>query len=69
MTLFNSDPSNHPFIIKFYNNLNAKAMLFAKLEQWGVDSLKSKYHEVAKQYKGQGIGFLLGDVKASQAAF
>ena len=44
-------------------------MLFANLSSEGVDSLKSKYREVAEQYKGQGIGFLLGDVEASQAAF
>ena len=24
VTLFNSDPSNHPFVIKFYNSPNAK---------------------------------------------
>ncbi|KAK8692216.1 hypothetical protein V6N13_075690 [Hibiscus sabdariffa] len=69
VTLFNKDPSNHPFVIKFYNSPNAKAMLFANLSNEGTDSLKSKYREVAEQYKGQGIGFLLGDLEASQAAF
>ncbi|KAB2083618.1 hypothetical protein ES319_A05G280800v1 [Gossypium barbadense] len=69
VTLFNNDPSNHPFIIKFYNSPLAKAMLFANLSNEGVDSLKSKFREVAEQYKGQGIGFLLGDLEASQAAF
>ncbi|TYI29144.1 hypothetical protein ES332_A05G296200v1 [Gossypium tomentosum] len=69
VTLFNNDPSNHPFIIKFYNSPLVKAMLFANLSNEGVDSLKSKFREVAEQYKGQGIGFLLGDLEASQAAF
>ncbi|TYG84214.1 hypothetical protein ES288_D01G232000v1 [Gossypium darwinii] len=69
VTLFNKDPSNHPFVAKFYNCPNAKAMLFADLSTEGFDSLQSKYREVAEQYKGKGISFLLGDVEASQAAF
>ncbi|KAB2097890.1 hypothetical protein ES319_A01G201400v1 [Gossypium barbadense] len=69
VTLFNNDPSNHPFVAKFYNSPNAKAMLFADLSTEGFDSLQSKYREVAEQYKGKGISFLLGDVEASQAAF
>ncbi|XVE95501.1 hypothetical protein REPUB_Repub02eG0103000 [Reevesia pubescens] len=69
VTLFNNDPSNHPFVIKFYNSPNVKAMLFANLSNEGIDSLKSKYREVAEQYKGQGISFLLGDLEASQGAF
>lgn len=44
-------------------------MLFANLNTEGFDSLQSKYREVAEQYKGKGISFLLGDVEASQAAF
>ncbi|KAE8682207.1 Protein disulfide-isomerase [Hibiscus syriacus] len=69
VTVFNSDPSNHPFVIKFYNNPHDKAMLFANLSSEGVESLQSKFREVAEQYKGQGIGFLLGDLEASQSAF
>ncbi|KAE8715463.1 Protein disulfide-isomerase [Hibiscus syriacus] len=69
VTLFNKDPNNHPFVIKFYNSPNHKAMLFANLSAEGIDSLKSKYREVAEQYKQEGIGFLLGDLEASQAAF
>ncbi|KAG4200792.1 hypothetical protein ERO13_A05G236000v2 [Gossypium hirsutum] len=68
VTHFNKDPSNHQFFIKFYNSPNAKAMLFANLSVEGIDSLTSKYREVAEQFKGQGIGFLLGDLEASQAA-
>ncbi|KAE8666487.1 Protein disulfide-isomerase [Hibiscus syriacus] len=69
VTLFNSDPSNHPFVIKFYNNPHDKVMLFTNLSSEVVDSLQSKYREVVEQYKGQGISFLLGDLEASQAAF
>ncbi|KAK8579909.1 hypothetical protein V6N13_143066 [Hibiscus sabdariffa] len=69
VTLFNSDPSNHPFVIKFYNNPHDKVMLFADLSSGAVDSLQSKYREVAEHYKGQDISFLLGDLEASQAAF
>ncbi|KAE8723681.1 Protein disulfide-isomerase [Hibiscus syriacus] len=69
VTVFNSDPSNHPFVIKFYNNPHDKAMLFANLSGEGIESLQSKYREVAEQYKGQGISFLLGDLEASQSAF
>ncbi|KAK8691897.1 hypothetical protein V6N13_075392 [Hibiscus sabdariffa] len=68
VTLFNSDPSNHPFVIKFYNNPHDKVMLFANLSS-EVDSLQSKYREAAEHYKGQDISFLLGDLEASQAAF
>ncbi|XVE60312.1 hypothetical protein DITRI_Ditri05aG0118500 [Diplodiscus trichospermus] len=69
LTVFNTDPINHPFVIKFFNSPNVKAMLFANFSGEGVESFKSKYREVAEQYRGQGIGFLLGDVEASQAAF
>ncbi|XWS23720.1 hypothetical protein CRYUN_Cryun28dG0039400 [Craigia yunnanensis] len=69
VTLFNTDPSNHPFVGKFFNSPYVKVMLFANLSSEGVDSLKSKYREVAELYKGQGISFLLGDVEASQSAF
>lgn len=26
VTVFNNDPSNHPFVIKFFNNPNAKVI-------------------------------------------
>ncbi|KAH7567913.1 hypothetical protein ACOSP7_009825 [Xanthoceras sorbifolium] len=69
VTLFNNDPSNHPFVIKFFNSPNAKAMLFMNLTGEAADSFKSKFHEIAAQYKGEGISFLLGDLEASQGAF
>lgn len=69
VTVYNKDPNNHPFVIKFFNNPNAKAMLFVNFNNDLFDSFKSKYHEVAEQYKGNDLGFLIGDVEASQGAF
>ncbi|XP_047342114.1 protein disulfide-isomerase-like [Impatiens glandulifera] len=69
VTVFNKDPTNHPFVIKFFNSANAKAMLFLNFTDEHVDTFKSKYHDVAEQYKGKGINFLLGDVESSQGAF
>lgn len=69
VTLFDKDPSNHPFVIKFFNSANSKAMLFLNFSSELVDTFKSKYHDVAKQYKGKGISFLIGDLEASHGAF
>ncbi|CAK9184579.1 unnamed protein product [Ilex paraguariensis] len=69
VTLFNNDPSNHPFVVKFFDSPNAKAMLFLNFSSELGDAFKSKYHEVAEQDKGKGLSFLMGDVEASQGAF
>uniref|UniRef100_A0A2N9GX93 Thioredoxin domain-containing protein n=1 Tax=Fagus sylvatica TaxID=28930 RepID=A0A2N9GX93_FAGSY len=69
VTLFNKDPSNHPFVMKFFNNPKAKVMLFLNFNSEHVDSFKSKFHDVALLYKGKGIGFLLGEIEASQGPF
>lgn len=69
VTVFNNDANNHPFVIKFFNSPNAKAMLFMNFSSEGTEPIQSKYREVAEQYKGQGISFLLGDLEASQGAF
>lgn len=44
-------------------------MLFVNFNSGLIDTFKSKYHEVAEQYKGNDISFLIGDVEASQGAF
>lgn len=44
-------------------------MLFINFAADIADSLKSKYHETAEQYRQEGIKFLVGDVEASQRAF
>ncbi|XP_054799237.1 protein disulfide-isomerase [Prosopis cineraria] len=69
VTIFNNDPSNHPYVMKFFNSPNAKAMLFVNFTTEAADSLKSKYREAAEQYRQDGISFLVGDVDASQGAF
>lgn len=69
ITIFNKDPNNHPFVIKFFNSDNAKAMLFMNFSSENFETFKSKYHAAAEHYKGKGISFLLGDLEASQGAF
>ncbi|WCJ44369.1 Protein disulfide-isomerase [Euphorbia peplus] len=69
VTVFNNDPNNHPFVIKFFNSPDAKAMLFINFSSDAIDAFKTNYQQVAQQYKGQGIVFLLGDIEASQGAF
>jgi len=44
-------------------------MLFINFTAEGAESFKSKYHEIAEQYKQQGVSFLVGDVESSQGAF
>ncbi|KAA0055433.1 protein disulfide-isomerase-like [Cucumis melo var. makuwa] len=68
VTEFNNDPSNHVYLSKFFSSSNDKAMLFLNYTTDAADSLKSKYREVAEQYKGEGISFLIGDSESSQAA-
>ncbi|OVA07932.1 Thioredoxin [Macleaya cordata] len=69
VTLFNKDPSNHPYVIKFFNSPNAKAMLFLNVSSELADGFKSKLHDVAELHKGKGVSFLLGDLEASEGAF
>ncbi|XP_030455068.1 protein disulfide-isomerase [Syzygium oleosum] len=69
VTIFDSDPSNHPFVIKFFNSDKAKAMLFMNFSTEVAESFTSKYRDVAEQFKGQGISFLMGDLEAGQGAF
>ncbi|KAK1288391.1 Protein disulfide-isomerase [Acorus calamus] len=69
VTLFNKDPSNHPFVVKFFNSPNAKAMLFLNFSSESIESFKSTFHDVAKDLKGKNVSFLIGDVEASQGAF
>lgn len=44
-------------------------MLFMNFSTEGAESFTSKYRDVAEQFKGQGIGFLMGDLEAGQGAF
>lgn len=67
VTLFSKDPAHHPYVIKFFNSPNVKALLFVNFTT-DFDSYKSKYEQVAAEYKSKGISFLLGDLDASQGA-
>ncbi|KAJ7965543.1 Protein disulfide-isomerase [Quillaja saponaria] len=69
VTVYNNDPNNHPFVVKFFNNPNAKAMLFLNFNSEAADSLKTKYRDAAEQYRNEGLSFLVGDIEASQGAF
>ena len=69
VTIFNNEPSDHPFVVKYFNSPNAKAMLFANFTSASTEAFKAKYREIAEQYKQQGISFLIGDVESSQGAF
>ncbi|CAI9777545.1 unnamed protein product [Fraxinus pennsylvanica] len=53
VTIFNSDPSNHPYVNKFFGSANTKPI----------------YKDVAVLYKKKSISFLLGDLEASEGAF
>ncbi|KAH7861965.1 hypothetical protein Vadar_033134 [Vaccinium darrowii] len=66
VTLFTEDPSNHPFLMKFFESPNDKAMLFLNFTGEHLDAFKSKFKDVAMAYKGKGVSFLLGDLEASQ---
>lgn len=44
-------------------------MLFLNFSNEVADPFQSKYREVAEQFKGEGISFLIGDLDASQGAF
>ncbi|KAI3672781.1 hypothetical protein L6452_38881 [Arctium lappa] len=69
VTVFDNDPKNHPFVIKFFSTPNAKAMLFLNFSSKPFGDFESKYHDIANEHKGKGISFLMGDVEASQGAF
>ncbi|XP_073123008.1 protein disulfide-isomerase-like [Henckelia pumila] len=66
--VWDNDPSNHPYINKFFESSNAKAMLFVNFSK-EQDSFQTKYKDAATLYKGKGVSFLFGDVDAGQGAF
>ncbi|CAA2999828.1 disulfide-isomerase-like [Olea europaea subsp. europaea] len=68
VTIFDDNPINHPYVNKFFENPNAKAMLFVNFSK-ELDSFQSTYKDIAKQSKETGISFLLGDLEASERAF
>ncbi|CAN8304532.1 unnamed protein product [Cochlearia groenlandica] len=69
VTVFDKDPNNHPYVIKFFESTNTRVMFFMNFTGEAAESFKSKYREVATSNKGQRLSFLLGDVENSQGAF
>lgn len=54
VTIFNNDPSNHPFVIKFFNNPNAKVIdSFGKF----VDLLRVMCNYYPKNVKNRVLHF------------
>ncbi|CAL9114412.1 unnamed protein product [Musa textilis] len=68
VTTYDNDPINHPYLEKFFDSPNAKAMLYFNFSSDNYNTFKSKLHEVAKDYKGENIKFLIGDLDASEMA-
>nr|UZC53375.1 protein disulfide isomerase-2 [Nicotiana benthamiana] len=68
VTVFDNDPNNHEYVNKFFDGTNSKALLFVNFST-ELEAFKSKYNDVAKLYKGDGVSFLLGDVEAGEGAF
>nr|GMC64581.1 protein disulfide-isomerase-like [Ipomoea batatas] len=67
ITIFDQNPENHPYVNKFFDSPNDKAMLFVNFSS-ELSAFKSKYNDVAVLYKGKGVSFLLGDLETSGGA-
>ncbi|GAB2277277.1 disulfide-isomerase [Dionaea muscipula] len=63
LTVYDSDPSNHPYLIKYFNNNDAKAMLFVNFSADNFAAFKSKFQDIAVLFKGNGTSFLIGDLE------
>ncbi|KAJ0241449.1 Protein disulfide isomerase-like 1-2 [Hirschfeldia incana] len=68
VTVFDKDPSNHPYVAKFFESPATKVMMFVNFTGETAESLKSKFREIATSYKGQDLAFLVGDAENSQGA-
>ncbi|CAH8305222.1 unnamed protein product [Eruca vesicaria subsp. sativa] len=68
VTVFDSDPSNRPYVASFFESSATKVMMFVNFTGESAESLKSKYREVATSYKGLGLAFLVGDAEGGKNA-
>ncbi|KAJ4874298.1 Protein disulfide isomerase-like 1-2 [Raphanus sativus] len=68
VTVFDKDPSNHPYVAKFFDSPATKVMMFVNFTGETAESLKSKFREIATSYKGKDLAFLVGDAENSQGA-
>uniref|UniRef100_A0A0D6R325 Protein disulfide-isomerase n=1 Tax=Araucaria cunninghamii TaxID=56994 RepID=A0A0D6R325_ARACU len=62
------DPESHPYVMKFFNSPDSKALFFLNFTVDNADTYKTTYQELARSYKGKGLKFLLADLEASQGA-
>ncbi|CAH9071058.1 unnamed protein product [Cuscuta epithymum] len=67
VTIFDDNRENHPYVNKFFDSPNDKAMLFVNFSS-EIHAFKPKYNDVAVLYKRKGISFLLGDLASSSRA-
>jgi len=44
-------------------------MLLINFTAEGAETFKSKYREIAEQYRQSGVSFLVGDVKSTKGSF
>ncbi|XP_047311066.1 protein disulfide-isomerase-like [Impatiens glandulifera] len=65
VTIFNKDPDNQPFLMKYFENPNAKAMLIVDFKSDAYSGLESTFKDVAVANKGKGVSFLLADLETS----
>ncbi|GAB4855732.1 disulfide-isomerase [Ancistrocladus abbreviatus] len=66
LTVYDSDPNNHPYLEKYFNiENNAKAMLLLNFSGDSYAPLRTKYQDIATLFKGKGINFLIGDLQAT----
>ncbi|KAL8473473.1 hypothetical protein ACS0TY_030345 [Phlomoides rotata] len=68
VTVWDSNPNNHPYINKFFGGSDDKALLFVTFNK-EKDAFEAKYKNVATLYKGKGISFMFGDADVTQNAF
>ncbi|PSS30226.1 Protein disulfide-isomerase [Actinidia chinensis var. chinensis] len=66
VTLFTKEPNHQPFVMKFFNSLNAKVILLVNFSGENPDAFKEKFKDVATAYQGKGVSFLLGDLEATK---
>ncbi|RAL39869.1 hypothetical protein DM860_013070 [Cuscuta australis] len=67
VTIFDENKENHPYVNKFFDSPNDKAILFVNFSS-ELGPFKPKFNDVAVLYKGKGIGFLLADLASSAGA-
>ncbi|GAB2218574.1 hypothetical protein Drorol1_Dr00001801 [Drosera rotundifolia] len=63
LTVYDNEPQNLPYLMKYFNHEAAKAMLFVNFSSDEFATYKSKIQDVATLLKGNGTNFLIGDLE------